>query len=185
MLIDVTFSETTKKRLAMVLEHYPGDAGMEAYARSEPLRLAQGVYQTNSWNPGLRTDQKIEPIVSYTMGPDGVLVVEGFAEALHRKIPVAVNDEWDRVELLPPYGVCDGPEQLLSLYDFEADPRQLVIFLVEMRKEDQPERDGWRWHKWGPYVGTQNPQCEYLYDEPEIESAWTYSIYRVLGDKPC
>jgi hypothetical protein len=78
------------------------------------------------------------------------------------------------------YGVCDSPEQLLSLYDFEADPRKLVISLTHLRKADEPPSGGWRWHKWGPYVGKQKPQCEYLYHEPEIAEIFVYHIYEVL-----
>lgn len=78
------------------------------------------------------------------------------------------------------YGVCDSPEQLLSLYDFEADPRPLCIFLVKLRKEHEESWGGWRWHKWGEYIGEQKPQCEYLYDEPVIEEVCTYHVYQVV-----
>lgn len=78
------------------------------------------------------------------------------------------------------YGVCDSAEQLLASHDYEADPRKLLISLVEMRKEDQSESGGWRWHKWGKYIGTQSPQCEYLYDEPEIELVYTFNVYEIL-----
>jgi hypothetical protein len=38
---------------------------------------------------------------------------------------------------------------------------------------------GWRWHKWGPYIGTQEPKCEYIHDEPEIEEVFTYHVYEL------
>ena len=78
------------------------------------------------------------------------------------------------------YGVCDDVAQLLSLYDFEADPRKMVILFTEMRREDQSREGGWRWHKWGPYVGLKNPQYEYLHDEHDIESVMVFHIYEVL-----
>jgi hypothetical protein len=37
----------------------------------------------------------------------------------------------------------------------------------------------WRWHKWGEYIGTKNPQHEYLYDEDEsIQEVFCYHIYK-------
>jgi serine/threonine protein kinase len=84
---------------------------------------------------------------------------------------------------LSAYGVCDSPEQLLSLYDFEADPRPFFIAMVKLSRGDQPRDGGWRWHKWGPYVGKQNPQCEYLHDEPAIEEIYTFHIYELADEK--
>ena len=84
-------------------------------------------------------------------------------------------------ENLNAYGVCDSIDQLLGLYDFEADPRKFCISFCKIRKEDQSDCGGWRWHKWGPYVGEQTPSgCEYLYDEPVIESVMVYHIYQIL-----
>jgi hypothetical protein len=40
----------------------------------------------------------------------------------------------------------------------------------------------------GEYLGTQNPQCEYLYDEPDIEEVYIFEIVEVnpkfiVGDR--
>lgn len=51
-------------------------------------------------------------------------------------------------ENLNAYGVCDSIDQLLGLYDFEADPRKFCISFCKIRKEDQSDCGGWRWHKW-------------------------------------
>ena len=74
------------------------------------------------------------------------------------------------------YGVVDNFDQLLSLYDFERDTRKFAIFLTPIFKEHQAEDGGWRWSKWGPYYGTQKPQTEYLYDEPNIDLVFVYHI---------
>ena len=42
---------------------------------------------------------------------------------------------------------------------------------------------GWRWHKWGPYIGTQDPQCEYLADEPEIKEVFVYRFIQLHDDE--
>jgi len=48
-----------------------------------------------------------------------------------------------------------------------------------IRKDLEPTDGGWRWHKWGEYIGTQNPQMEYIHDEPEIEKVYVYHIYEL------
>ncbi|MNC81295.1 hypothetical protein D3C75_1343800 [compost metagenome] len=63
-----------------------------------------------------------------------------------------------------------------GLYDPE---RKFVVSLAEIRKDEQPEQWGWRWEKWGEYIGTQNSQADYLYDEPEIERVFVYHIYEI------
>lgn len=77
------------------------------------------------------------------------------------------------------YGVCDTFEQVLEQCpELEADPnREFVLFVVKVCKDDQPEQGGWRWHKWGPYIGTHQPECEYLYDEVGIEHVYCYHIH--------
>lgn len=82
----------------------------------------------------------------------------------------------------PCYGVCDSPKQLMRKLPEEIlkSKKPYVISMVRIRKNEQSEVGGWRWHKWGPYIGTQKPTCEYLYDEPQIEKVWTYHIY-LLG----
>ncbi len=70
-----------------------------------------------------------------------------------------------------PYGVCDSLDQLQrhSLWRvIEQDPRAMALVLTPIRKLEQ-DSDGWRWHKWGEYVGDQEPVCEYIFDEPIIE----------------
>lgn len=77
-----------------------------------------------------------------------------------------------------PYGVCDSIEQLLTACpELEASERAFVVTVTPIRKDAQPANGGWRWHKWGPYIGTQNPQREYIHDEPEIEEVLCYHIY--------
>ena len=76
------------------------------------------------------------------------------------------------------YGVCDSVEQLLAHFpELEAPGSEFVVTLTELHKADQPSSGGWRWHKWGPYIGTHEIQCEYLYNEVGIESVLIYHIY--------
>ena len=79
------------------------------------------------------------------------------------------------------YGVCDNYHQVLETYrDLLSLPTQkFVIMLSTVTRASQPERGGWRWHKWGEYIGTQNPQHEYLYDDTHIDKVYCFSIYEV------
>lgn len=82
-----------------------------------------------------------------------------------------------------PYGVCDSPEQLLEKCPFLLkSSRKFVVTLTPVEKATQSESGGWRWHKWGTYIGDQKPQCEYLYDEPVIEKVYVFHIYEKLGE---
>lgn len=82
-----------------------------------------------------------------------------------------------------PFGVCDKPEQFLSKYktNLENDSRNLFIVFEHIDKASQPASGGWRWHKWGPYIGTGKPKCEYLYDEEGFDNGvYLYCVYKVL-----
>jgi hypothetical protein len=79
------------------------------------------------------------------------------------------------------YGVIDSPDQFQEYFAgiLKADERDFFVTFTEIRKDEEPQEGGWRWHKWGPYFGTQKPQCEYIYDEPEIESVYLFHIYEL------
>lgn len=92
-------------------------------------------------------------------------------------------DEFPTIEGLDnSYGVCDSPEQFFGLYRtiLEGSGDQFCVSFTELCKADESPEGGWRWHKWGPYIGTQDPQMEYLYDEPVIERVFVYSVYKLL-----
>jgi hypothetical protein len=78
------------------------------------------------------------------------------------------------------YGVCDNYEQVLNNYpELQNSDKKFVVSLTPMTKSEEPESGGWRWHKWGEYIGEQHPTHEYLYDEPEIEEVFVYHIYEL------
>lgn len=97
---------------------------------------------------------------------------------LHTTIPK--EDEWGDINYMDAYGVVDSVDQLLSLYDFDADPRKLVISMVSIKRENCSPTGGWRYHKWGTYYGTQNPQHEYLYHDTHIDEVFTFHVYEIL-----
>lgn len=79
------------------------------------------------------------------------------------------------------YGVHDSVEAFMAQFGeaLEADPRELMVRFTQIRRDEQYESGGWRWHKWGPMLGGQEPTTEYLYDEPDIESVVVFHVYEI------
>ena len=79
------------------------------------------------------------------------------------------------------YGVCDNYKQILKEYpELKKDKnRKFVVTLSSISKEGQSSDGGWRWHKWGKYIGKKKPMCEYIYDEPKIDEVMIFHIYEV------
>lgn len=84
------------------------------------------------------------------------------------------------------YGVADNASQVLDYYDHLYDRhsdymnnRNFVVLMTPIFREDEPEDGGWRWHKWGQYIGDFIPQCEYLYDEQGIDYVWVFEILEI------
>lgn len=97
------------------------------------------------------------------------------------------RDEWvddPTVDGVFAFGVCDSVEQLLQRCpSLEADPiRQFSVTLLEITRADQPSDGGWRWYKWGEYIGTNQPRHEYLYDEEGIDRVLCFSIHERRAD---
>lgn len=105
--------------------------------------------------------------------------------SFERLLPESKNgrQEPTLLEDLNNYGVCDSIDQFMSKLGelLESLPNKLVISFTHIRKDAQPPKEGWRWHKWGPYVGNGTPSTEYLYDEPGFpDGVYTYHIYELL-----
>jgi len=74
-----------------------------------------------------------------------------------------------------PYGVADNVEQIKKFFKtaIKSKDKLFVISYFELNKKEET-KGGWRWHKWGEYIGVQKPQCEYLVDEPIIEKVLVF-----------
>lgn len=94
--------------------------------------------------------------------------------------------DWDA---FPPdeYGIGDSTEQILAHPDVAwiyTDPREFVVILIEIRREDQPAQQGWRFRKHGSYIGVHNVEWEYLAEQDgvrgdRIDSVVTYHVIAV------
>ena len=89
----------------------------------------------------------------------------------------------ERGEYFSSWGVCDSPAQFKDtpLYArMASDPRPMCVFFVHVAKDPDSEGGGWRWHKWGQYIGLGTPSCEYLDDEEKFDDGvYTYHAYLV------
>jgi hypothetical protein len=95
----------------------------------------------------------------------------------------------DRYKIFPnfekqTYGVADNVEQIKEYYKEEVfdKTKKYAICVTPVWQDQQSEKDGWRWHKGGRYIGKLNPQCEYLYDEDfgeDFEYVLTFTLYAV------
>lgn len=83
------------------------------------------------------------------------------------------------------YGVADNASQVIEHFKAIESERGIdfgdcVICLRPIRKDQQPSDGGWRWHKWGEYIGVKEPQCEYIYDEDDsIKFVWCFHLYSI------
>jgi len=74
-------------------------------------------------------------------------------------------------------GVCDNAEQVIEKYKLNDSELQFTVVLTPIKRCEQPANDGWRWHKWGKYIGAQYPMAEYIYDEVAIELVYVFHIF--------
>ncbi len=83
------------------------------------------------------------------------------------------------------YGVADSLEQVLEYgKKFIESEHPYVISFSLIKSEDQPDEGGWRWHKWGPYIGQHSVTHEYLKDQPEIKEVIIFHFHKLkLKDK--
>ena len=84
------------------------------------------------------------------------------------------------------YGVADNIEQIKKYYKEEIldTEKKYAISLtpVFQNKENKGKGGGWRWHKWGKYIGVLDTQCEYLDDEDfgkDFEYVIVFTLYKV------
>jgi hypothetical protein len=113
---------------------------------------------------------------------------EGLIEIFHFASDIMLygqNGDWKfKVEGISKYGVCDSIEQFIGKFKdlLEKEPRNLAVFFTHIAKdpENAGNGGGWRWHKWGEYVGEGEPTTEYLDDEPEFENGvYTYKVHDI------
>lgn len=95
------------------------------------------------------------------------------------KMP-SLKEKMKYIEEWSGYGVADSVEQIKEAFpQFWWSERTFILILDIVKKGNQPSRGGWRWEKWGPYIGVQESRADYLYDEPDIDEILTFSFIEV------
>lgn len=84
------------------------------------------------------------------------------------------------------YGVADNLEQVKEYFSYQiADTENKYIISltpVFQHKENRNKCDGWRWSRWGPYIGKLERQFEYLDDEDfgdDFKSVLFFELYKI------
>jgi len=104
---------------------------------------------------------------------------------IHRLFMENINfevEEFPEVEDVPQFGMVDNPQQFMELFGdkLKEGGRKFFVDFTIVSKSDQPEKDGFRYHKWGEYYGEQNLTTEYLYDEEEVDLIVLFHVYEIL-----
>jgi hypothetical protein len=79
------------------------------------------------------------------------------------------------------YGVCDDYHQILERWpEIESSERKFIICLTPIIRTEQPSSGGWRWHKWGTYIGDHEITAEYIYDCKDVIMVYCFHIYEII-----
>lgn len=82
------------------------------------------------------------------------------------------------------YGVCDGLDNYMEKQGRALDALDKKYFVtltvVERDPDGKGKRQGWRWHKWGPYIGACEPEREYLDDEEGIDQVYCFQVFEQI-----
>ena len=88
------------------------------------------------------------------------------------------------------YGVADNIKQIKRYYKKQIkDTNNKFVISVTPVYQDKNNRgkcDGWRWHKWGVYIGKLKPKCEYLDDEDfgdDFKCVYCFEMHYVVDKK--
>lgn len=172
MLVDVDFSKLGATPILAAL-------GYMDYTDDD--RVAVGVYG-NGWSLGQMLKEAGLLVNEYPFKPWSGEKFPQVGDGPGEVTQIEAASWWDEYGKRPEdFGVCDNWEQITSKWpEITSSERRFVVGLGKVSKSAQSPSGGWRWHKWGDYIGTKDPQHEYLYDEgPEIESIYTFHIYEV------
>jgi hypothetical protein len=151
---------------------YKGEWDIVYYSR----RIAEGIYETDL-NFGHYIEQCVKgKIISW---------VSNWAEA---KTGLNHKDNFEELiryyrDLKEFYGVADSVEQIINHPEYKKQfidsEDKFVLCVTPIYREHQPKHGGWRWHKWGEYIGDHEIQCEYLYNEKDIDVVYVFHFYNI------
>jgi len=100
---------------------------------------------------------------------EGSILTDLELEDISEEIILNTCLNYPKIEDVPGYGICDSPDQFFKKYKeaLISDPRNLCVHFKHMEKDPEV---GFRWHKWGRYIGEGTPDNEYLYKSSGFEN---------------
>jgi hypothetical protein len=141
------------------------------------------------------TMQAILQAIGGMSNPTPREIIKGVYEIEHFSFDHAMGIRWEEFDDNYPkltdahgewfgcYGVCDNFEQVLTQCpEIIESKTPYALSVTPIRKAESSPEGGWRWHKWGAYIGTQEPTTEYIYDEPVIEQVYCYHVHKIPDD---
>ena len=72
--------------------------------------------------------------------------------------------------------------QFIDAMEKENRDYGFVLLLTPIVNEHNGEWGGWRWHKWGKYIGHHKIKHEYLNDEEGVDFVFTWELIHVMKD---
>lgn len=80
------------------------------------------------------------------------------------------------------FGVADNIEQILKHYpELLQSKDKFIVLISDVYRKDQPESYGFRYEKFGDYIGTQDIQHEFMYDDKHIDKVIIYWIFKIVN----
>lgn len=78
------------------------------------------------------------------------------------------------------FGVADSIEQIQRyLEKVETLPEKFIVIMTPVYRKDEPSFGGFRFHKWGKYIGNHTIEQEYFYDHKEMDVLYTFRVLMV------
>lgn len=176
MLVNLNISEQKVKEIkSKLMQEFGSESMVEFILPKDPIEVIPGIYVVP-----LNFDHVINLISTEKIYDQSWSFSGGKEMADSHDLTKFRELAESGYDIRSNYGVCDNYEQVLNQYpELQNSNKKFVVSLTPMTKSEEPESGGWRWHKWGEYIGEQNPTHEYLYDEPEIEEVFVYHIYEL------
>ena len=181
MLVDIDMNHPNLQKLSDCWDAVQRELGNTEWKTWRVAnRLAKGIYEGYGLYNDLRyAIHDVEPFNNYRQLYAALELVESDEE--HQRL---LEDFWKHQATLPiDYGVADSWEQILEKWPFLAySKRKFLIEVHWVYKQDQPEHQGWRFHKNGEYIGDAMITHEYLADEPTVDKVLCFSIYEIKDE---
>lgn len=171
MLHDLKFDEIEDSFKEEWMKEFNQDTDKEVIEYFSPTPIKEGVYFTGNLN--LVSTNVVDKVETYPK--------QNIMDAEYKNIGFEVFEKYN--ELPNDYGVADDVDQVLKYYKTYIDDkdRKFAIIITPVLRSEEPSDGGWRWHKWGEYIGNQNPSSEYLYDETDIDKIVLFSVVQILN----